>query len=367
MRELPATIFNGDFYDNNTGVIVPRNPEHLTALYCYCTSDDFNIEVRKIDQKLNVTNATFLKIPFDLAHWQQIAAEKYPHGLPEPYSNDPTQWLFKGTVTDTTQPLQVALARLLGYRWPEQLEDGIAPDADGILPLSAMQGQRPAHERLLSALAGVYGAAWTPAKLAELLRGVGATSLEAWLRDDFFGQHAKLFHQRPFLWHIWDGRKDGFAAIVNYHTLDRASLEKLTYSYLGAWIDGQRGSDARGADVRLAAALELQRKLEAILTGEPPHDIYVRWKALAEQPRGWNPDLNDGVRLNIRPFVTAGVLRGKVNVKWTKDRGNDPGKQDFGEKGPQTDLEKHRSNERHNDLHFSLAEKEAAGRQESEG
>jgi hypothetical protein len=46
---------------------------------------------------------------------------------------------------------------------------------------------------------------------------------------------------------------------------------------------------------------------------------------------GWNPDLNDGVRLNIRPFMQArdvdkkgaGVLRTKPNIKWGKDRGND--------------------------------------------
>ena len=75
---------------------------------------------------------------------------------------------------------------------------------------------------------------------------------------------------------------------------------------------------------RLAAAQELQRRLELILEGEPPYDIYVRWKDLDEQPIGWDPDLNDGVRLNIRPFVEAGVLRTKVNVKWGKDRGQEP-------------------------------------------
>ncbi len=301
-----------------------------------------------------------------------MAAEKYPDGLPQPYSNDPTQWLFRGTVTDTTAPLQVALARLLGYAWPEQVEDGITPDTDGIVPLPALSGEKAAHERLLDVLAGVYGPDWTPEKLRELLSGVGADSLETWLRDKFFEQHAKLFHHRPFLWHIWDGRKDGFSAIVNYHTLDRARLEKLTYTYLGAWIDRQRAASEageRGAEVRLAAALELQQKLEAILLGEPPFDIYVRWKALHEQPRGWNPDLNDGVRLNIRPFVTAGVLRSRVNVKWGKDRGSDPGKVDFQKvhgRDPQTDLEKHQSNERHNDLHFTLREKAEAARAREE-
>jgi predicted RNase H-like HicB family nuclease len=39
------------------------------------------------------------------------------------------------------------------------------------------------------------------------------------------------------------------------------------------------------------------------------------------QPIGWNPDLNDGVRMNIRPFVQAGILRKNPNIKWTKDRG----------------------------------------------
>jgi len=84
-------------------------------------------------------------------------------------------------------------------------------------------------------------------------------------------------------------------------------------------------------------------QLELILAGEPPYDIYVRWKPLVKQAIGWEPDLNDGVRLNIRPFVTAGVLRGKVGVKWEKDRGTNPD-----------------GSERLNDLHPTRAEKEAA-------
>jgi len=39
--------------------------------------------------------------------------------------------------------------------------------------------------------------------------------------------------------------------------------------------------------------------------GEAPYDIFVRWKALSEQAIGWEPDINDGVRLNIRPFLSV--------------------------------------------------------------
>ena len=88
---------------------------------------------------------------------------------------------------------------------------------------------------------------------------------------------------------------------------------------------------------------ELQRQLEAIRDGEPPYDIYVRWKPLQEQPIGWNPDVNDGVRLNIRPFVEAGVLRSRVSVNWKKDRGRN--------------LD---GSERMNDRHLTLEERRAA-------
>lgn len=209
----------------------------------------------------------------------------------------------------------------------------------------------PAHERLLDALSQGFGLSWKPAKLAQLLLQVGSPDLPTWLCEKFFEQHIKLFHHRPFLWHIWDGRKDGFSAIVNYHGLDRAKLEKLTYTYLGNWINQQQaGVSAKttGAEARLVAAKELQGKLEAILGGEPPYDVYVRWKPLHEQALGWDPDSNDGVRINIRPFVMAGVLRAKVNVKWTKDRGNDPKPNASG------------TTERHNDLHLTLEQKRQA-------
>jgi len=308
---------------------------------------------------MNVTNATLVKVPFDLEHWQKVADEMGP--LPEPYSEDPTQWLFKGHPERSTLPLLVAVTRLVGYRWPEQEEDGLAAyaDQDGIVCLPPVGGERPAAERLRDLLVAAYGDAWTPETLDALLVevGYGGKTLADWLRDGFFTQHSKLFHQRPFIWHVWDGRKDGFSALVNYHKLDKALLERLTYTVLGDWIARQRhamGQQEAGSDARLVAALELQKKLELILAGEgypdanPPHgyDIFVRWKPLPQQPLGWEPNLNDGVRLNIRPFMTADILRARPNIKWGIDRGKNPPGAPWGE-------------ERDNDRHLTLAEKTA--------
>jgi hypothetical protein len=348
MGDLPSALYLGELFDANTHVLVPRDVDAWPALWAFVRSVEFAPTVRTIDQKADVTTSTLAKVPFDLEHWTRVAAEQYPDGLPEPRSDDPTQWLFKGNVVGSEAPLQVAVARLLGYRWPDQEPDALdeLADPDGLVPLVSVSGERPAAERLRALLARAYGEAWSPALLERLLAEAGSPgkTLEAWLRDDFFAQHAKLFRNRPFIWHVWDGRRDGFSVLCHYHRLDRAGLEKLTYTLLGDWIERQQAAgDEPGAEGRLVAAGKLQEQLARILEGEAPYDIYVRWKSLAEQPIGWEPDLDDGVRLNIRPFVTAGVLRARVNVKWDKDRGRNPD-----------------GSERINDRHPTLAEKRAA-------
>ena len=365
MRELAVTLYAGDLFDISCTPVVPHDSEHLPAIWAFCSSPEYNIAVRALDQALKVTNATLVKIPFDLAHWQKVAAEKYPHGLPKPFSSDPTQWLFNGHPAGADQPLHVAVARLLGYQWPRQTgssfpdcpalgPDGLEKlaDDDGIVCLPSVRGEAPAAERLRSLMAAAYGKAWSSAKLDELLSTVdyAGSNLEDWLRNGFFEQHYKLFHQRPFIWQIWDGRKDGFSALVNYHKLDHKLLEKLTYTYLGEWIKKQQDAVANeesGADDRLLKARLLQDKLKLILEGEAPYDIFVRWKPLEQQPIGWHPYLNDGVRLNICPFMEVDVLRKRPNIKWGIDRGKNPPGSPWGE-------------ERDNDRHLTLAEKRKA-------
>src|SRR5205814_8910066 len=101
MGDLPVTLYSGELFDNNSAVIVPRRQEWIPAVWSFCSSAEFVNSVRAIDQKMNVTNSTLLKVPFNLERWQKVAAELYSDGLPEPYSNDPTQWLFKGDPPDS--------------------------------------------------------------------------------------------------------------------------------------------------------------------------------------------------------------------------------------------------------------------------
>ena len=380
---LVPTRYTGEHFSNVIPVVVPHDAAHLSAVCCFCESGELERALRAYNPKLSVDNGYFGKIPFDLSHWQGVAAEKYPNGLPEPYSDDPTQWVFhghpcgsvawdedtkrlvQGTPRMDATVLQVAVARLLGYRWPAEQDPELRvaaearawvercralaefADADGIVCLSSIGSELAAADRLRQLLVAAYGAGWSPETERRLLVAAAGESepvdsIETWLRDRFFEEHCRHFLQRPVVWHIWDGRRDGFHALLNYHRLaasdgkGRRTLQALTYSHLGNWItrqsaDREQGID--GADGRLAAAQDLQKRLATIIAGEPPCDVFVRWKPLHQQPIGWEPDINDGVRLNIRPFMAAelakggragaGVLRIKPKIAWGKDRGKE--------------------------------------------
>jgi len=377
MSAIRAGFYAGHLYDKSCVVLTPKRNTHLPPVSAFCMSLGFEVEIRRLDKKLGVATSVPLKVPFGLEEWEATAAGGYPDGLPEPESDDPTQWLFHGHPyeADEDAMLQVAVARLLGYRWPAELDDKMRlskrarglvkecdellkfADDDGIVCIPSVRGEEPAAERLLKLLEACGGSGILPLSSKSAAGSRSHLDLDDWLRNEFFAEHCKLFHDRPFVWHIWDGRKrDGFHALVNYHKLcgsgilplssesaagsrshpGRKVLESLTYSYLGDWITRQKDEVKRGeggAEDRLAAALELRKRLEAILAGEPPFDLFVRWKPLHEQPIGWEPDINDGVRLNIRPFLAsdlpngrkgAGILRYRPNIKWTKDRGKEP-------------------------------------------
>ncbi len=390
MGGLPASLYLGTKFDCNVAVVVPSHDEELVPIWAYCSSPEYRERVRRLNPKLSVTNATLTKVPYDASLWRKTRT----NGAERPLAletSDPTQWVFHGHPRYSQHALQVAVARLLGYRWPMQtglrlevadtvkqrILEGRTFDAlaaeDGIVCIPAVRGHHPAEHRLLRLLERAWGTDWRDDQLASLLTEVESRSLDDWLRNAFFEQHCQLFQSRPFIWHVWDGRRyDGFHALVNYHRLTapdgagRRLLESLTYSYLGEWIahrqdDAKRG--AAGAEARLAAALELQQCLVAILEGEPPFDIFVRWKPIQDQPVGWAPDVNDGIRLNIRPFMAqdlpgghrgAGVLRAKPNISWRKDRGREPAR---GTDYPWFWVDGMFTGDRVNDAHYPAIEK----------
>ena len=287
MGLTPATLYTGEIADSNITPVVSKIDGRRAAIWCFFQSGEFQKSIRQINTKLSIAEGSVVGVTFDLPHWQKVAAEQYPNGLPEPYSDDPTQWIFHGHPcgsvvwdaeskrtahgplrTDATV-LHVAVARLLGYRWPAEHDPKIRlaeemrtwvdrckdlaefADADGIVCLAPIAASLRPPIGCGSSSAQAYGSGWSAATERRLVAATGengrqAVALEVWLRDRFFEQHCQAFHQRPFIWHVSDGRRDGFHALVNYHRLAgpngeaRRTLEALTYRHLGDWIARQK-------------------------------------------------------------------------------------------------------------------------------
>ena len=150
-----------------------------------------------------------IKVPFDLDHWHQGRPGEIPERLAQALlattrrngfstvilveessgqssvvQQDKTE---NCTLKTDNSVLQVAVARLLGYRWPAELDsdmelsdaarawvkksEALLPyaDKDGIVCLPPVDREKAAADRLLNLLAAAYGQAWSNGMLAQLL------------------------------------------------------------------------------------------------------------------------------------------------------------------------------------------------------
>jgi len=229
--------------------------------------------------------------------------------------------------------------RLLSYAVKRVLE----ADDDGIVSFNAVNGEPRLVERLRHELATLF-----PGRDAneleveivnELKKSVKGyrkcTSLDEWLDNAFFEYHCGLYKSRPIFWHIASAQGTSpfaFGALVHYHRFDRNRMAKLRASYLRDAIEefrreaglankAGRGDDRLEWQAKVEEAQALDKKLQLIQEGhhegsdggERDYRILTPWKAPGERPKGWDPDLDDGVKVNIEPFEKAGILRvGKV-------------------------------------------------------
>lgn len=232
--------------------------------------------------------------------------------------------------------VSVSILRMLGYRWPEQdryeAEHGpiLAPelvDGDGIIPLVPCGGEPTAEERVRMRLERDFGEEGAEQSLREFRQWVGR-DLGDWLRQEFFKRHVQQFKQRPIAWHLVSPGRT-FEAFVLYHRLSRETLQKLRAQYAGSLIERLRADQerarARGESNRVTEIQlqiedveEFRSRIEKIERGdELKYRIRCRWKGEEEtgRPGPYAPDIDDGVKVNIRPFQETGLLVVKQVIK----------------------------------------------------
>ena len=152
--------------------------------------------------------------------------------------------------------LSVQILRLLGHRWPKQLESGEpVPEwasSDGIIPLVAGTGEGTLVEQVrarLRAEDSELGVQQTEALLTELT----GLSLEEWLRRRFFSRHVSQFKYRPIAWHLASipanyGKKkragshrgSAFECLLYYHACSGDALARIRTQYVEPLVRAER-------------------------------------------------------------------------------------------------------------------------------
>jgi hypothetical protein len=225
--------------------------------------------------------------------------------------------------------------RLLSYAVKRVIE----ADEDGIVPFGRIAGEPGLVDRVRQELGTLF-----PGRdinqieveiVNELKRGVKGYrrcgGLSEWLGNVFFEYHCSLYKNRPIFWHVASAQGTSpfaFGALVHYQRFDKNRMAKMRGTYLRDAIEGfRREAGLADKEGRTEDRMEWQAKVEETQTldqklqriqegyhegpdgGDRDFRILTPWKEPDKRPKGWDPDIDDGVKVNIAPFEKAGVLR----------------------------------------------------------
>jgi len=255
--------------------------------------------------------------------------------------------------------LCVLVLRLLGHRWPKQLEAGeLVPawaSSDGIIPLVARTGEASLAEQVRARLRAEDGELVVQQAEA-LLTELTGQSLEEWLRRRFFSRHMSQFKYRPIAWHLastpahngnkkrgWAQRGPAFECLLYYHACSGDALARIRMQYVELLLRAERQKmqdaylfkDEAASVLANACIQELEAFVEKLRFIEEQGFAYPelekfmsvepldRWSGdgylaptnrdeLLRNEQAWHVNINDGVRVNIAALQLAGVLASDV-------------------------------------------------------
>jgi hypothetical protein len=225
--------------------------------------------------------------------------------------------------------------RLLSYVVKRVLE----ADKDGIVSFGAIAGDPRLVDRVRNELAELLPRRDVNQVEVQVTNELNRTvksyrrcvSIDEWLNNVLFEYHCALYKSRPIVWHIASAQGTSpfaFGVAVHYHRFDKNGMATLRGSYLRDAIEESRREAALADKAgRAAERLEWQAKVEEAQAldqrlqriqeghhegpdgGDSDYRILTPWKKPNERPKGWAPDFDDGVAVNVGPFQKAGVLR----------------------------------------------------------
>jgi hypothetical protein len=195
----------------------------------------------------------------------------------------------------------------------------------GFVPLSTWKGHPSVGARLRHEFRRALGKREASRLEASLLRSLSATygsgdgtSMDRWISRNYFELHAAARGWEPTVLHI-TSPQGTVAALIATERLDAQRIERFVDEVVIRAIERLARRLRRKIGTGAAQASELESEMEdaralglalAWLMDGSHDDSRLWYPGIAEedQPRGWQPDWRQGIKLNIAPLQRLGIL-----------------------------------------------------------
>jgi hypothetical protein len=242
----------------------------------------------------------------------------------------------------------------LVQRWLSfYLKQVLESDPDGIVPVHATRTKPALIRRLMEVIEKELGREGTQRLLEQSPPYLGTKDVATWVEDGYFPWHVELYQKRPLFWLVSSAAfakgktRFTFQAFLHYLKLTPDTLPRLLTHYLqesidhaqNQWNDAKlRSARAEGRSQKSARreaeewlntfdALEsFKRALEGVIRGPAIAEkvpANAKWIARTiaavrggqDVGHGYRPDVDYGVKVNIKPLAEARLLPKSVLKK----------------------------------------------------
>jgi hypothetical protein len=230
----------------------------------------------------------------------------------------------------------VMILRLLGFRWPKQIEDGESvpdwADKDGIIPITEHTEEKILLERIRDRIGAEFGenkisdiesefadtlfnAACKESEIRGKTPPKKKVTMAQWLEKVFFRLHISQFKKRPIAWHLTSSNGT-FQVLIFCHKISLDMFKNLknrhlskVQSYYRTLLERARRGESLPGGLTTGKLSDIELELE---------EFSNKLDKLIAIP--YEPVIDDGVRVNIAPLQKFGLLASPVLAAKDVDR-----------------------------------------------
>ena len=146
-----------------------------------------------------------------------------------------------------------------------------------------------------------------------------ATAINHWTAEHFFTRHLAETGREPEIWHI-SSPAGTFQALTHYKRATKDRIDLLRSEILRRQLDtlnrhlktatkNKKGSQVRRLEEQIKDVRTFDIALGWLFEGTTPNArIWYPWKSPEQQPQGWDPNFDEGIRANVAPLQRLGLL-----------------------------------------------------------